>query len=246
MQQGIARARIVFAGGLVATALGCGAQMLNRPSSSNTYGPTRRTDGGEVGIVRYYTDGAPQVVEGRKQDAYKQMYQACSGLYEIVAEGPSQEGATAVAMDIPNMPLPTTAATVAPMNVWTIRFRCIEESAEAAGAASYEYPTDGKGQALVDGRPCPRDTVVATVDSGEAGAEAEACVFPDRTPPVLHGPYVGWWSDNGRAQVSGWYYQGKRDGDWIAYDHDGLAVQRTRWSRGRVISREPVARGSGP
>lgn len=244
MQRRITATATLLAWGVAAAPLGCAAQMLNRPSASSAYGPVRRAGGGEVGVVRYYTDGAPPVVESRKQDAYKQMFEACGGLYEIVAEGPSQEGTSAVAMDMPNTPLPMTAAAAVPMNVWTIQFRCVEESTETS-AANYEYPAAGKGPSIVDGRPCPTGTVVAGVDSGQTGAEAEACVFPDRTPPVLHGPYVGWWSDNGRAQVSGWYYQGKRDGDWIAYDHDGLAVQRTRWSRGRVISREPVARGSG-
>lgn len=39
-----------------------------------------------VGQVKYLNQGADSIIDGRREDAFKQMYMACNGEYEIVKE----------------------------------------------------------------------------------------------------------------------------------------------------------------
>lgn len=57
----------------------CSADMLVSPNSK--YGPT---DGDKTGRVRYLAEGASPVIEARRNDALKKMYDACNGHYKIL------------------------------------------------------------------------------------------------------------------------------------------------------------------
>jgi len=41
--------------------------------------------------VKYLNQGADSVIRARRNDAYKKMWRACRGSYEIVSEGPRNE-----------------------------------------------------------------------------------------------------------------------------------------------------------
>lgn len=71
---------------------GCAADMVVRPGvkSASQYAPIN--EAGRPGIVRYLNEGARSVKESRRQNAYKQMHDACSGDYRILSEGPRAEG----------------------------------------------------------------------------------------------------------------------------------------------------------
>lgn len=75
---------------------GCSASMVVRPGANSTskYAPVN--EAGRPGIVKYLNEGARSVKEARREDAYKQMYDACGGDYKIVAEGPRAEGSVIV------------------------------------------------------------------------------------------------------------------------------------------------------
>jgi hypothetical protein len=75
---------------------GCSADMVVRPGggSASQYAPVNESS--RPGIVKYLNEGAQSVKEARRQDAYKQMHNACGGDYKIVAEGPRAEGSAIV------------------------------------------------------------------------------------------------------------------------------------------------------
>src|SRR3990167_8136073 len=58
---------------------GCGADMLISPGGK--YGPT---DGDKTGRIKYLAEGASPVIEARRNDAQKKMYDACNGHYKII------------------------------------------------------------------------------------------------------------------------------------------------------------------
>ncbi|WP_454781687.1 hypothetical protein [Legionella sp. WA2022007384] len=61
--------------------VGCSADMLVSPTSK--YGPT---DGDKTGRIRYLAEGASTVIEARRNDAFKKMYNACNGHYKILGD----------------------------------------------------------------------------------------------------------------------------------------------------------------
>ena len=69
--------------------LGCAAHMVSNPSAINSYGPVNAAERG--GEIKYKASGA--LASTRRQDAYKQMYQACNGSYRIDGES-EKPGAT--------------------------------------------------------------------------------------------------------------------------------------------------------
>lgn len=77
--------------GLIALS-GCSAGMVVKPgtNSNSPFAPVN--EGERPGIVRYLNEGAQFVKEARRNDAYRQMYDACSGKYKILREGPRSEG----------------------------------------------------------------------------------------------------------------------------------------------------------
>lgn len=70
----------------------CSAQMVSLPgaTSSSPYAPVNEES--RLGMVKYLNTGADNVIQQRREDAYKQMYAACNGKYRIDAEGPRTEG----------------------------------------------------------------------------------------------------------------------------------------------------------
>lgn len=66
----------------------CAAQMVSRPTVSQ-YAPAGHRPTGEI---RYLNDGSSDIITRRRDDAYKQMYEACNGRYEIVNEARTQDG----------------------------------------------------------------------------------------------------------------------------------------------------------
>ena len=77
---------LALAAALVVSA--CGATMVNAPGKGGVYAPVNDAD--RVGVIKFRDDDLLR--EKRRQDAYKQMYQACGGKYAIVDEGESIDG----------------------------------------------------------------------------------------------------------------------------------------------------------
>jgi hypothetical protein len=87
--------RVLIALGALLT-VGCGAQMVRSASNSNSrYAPVNEKERG--GVIKYVSDGASFIVNRRRDDAYKQMYQSCNGAYRVVAEGQRAEGSVVFA-----------------------------------------------------------------------------------------------------------------------------------------------------
>jgi len=69
------------------------ADMLRTPGASpekSKYAPQNESSNNSVGVVRYLNEGASFVVDARREDAYKQMFNSCNGKYEIIAETDSE------------------------------------------------------------------------------------------------------------------------------------------------------------
>lgn len=74
---------------------GCtSADMLQRPGDkvSSAYGPVNQEDTADFGVVRYLNEGVSAVIESRRNDAYKQMYNQCGGKYELLDEASTARG----------------------------------------------------------------------------------------------------------------------------------------------------------
>lgn len=96
---------------------GCvGANMVSSPRSDSAYGPIN--EGERVGVIKYLNAGADSVIKARREDAYKQMFDACSGRYEIVAEGGASEGGTVIATG--------NSTTYVTSQYWYIQFKCVQ------------------------------------------------------------------------------------------------------------------------
>lgn len=73
---------------LVAMLSACGAQMNARPDVGETnsqYGPVSQPAAID-GEVEYALGGLEVIENGRREDAYKQMFKECSGTYAITRE----------------------------------------------------------------------------------------------------------------------------------------------------------------
>jgi hypothetical protein len=93
--------------------------MVSPPgTSSSTYAPLNEQS--RSGIIKYLNQGAPSVIRDRREDAYKQMYQACGGFYTIDAEGPKVEGGVVTSMP--------TGLVYAQTQYWYIQFSCVAHS----------------------------------------------------------------------------------------------------------------------
>jgi hypothetical protein len=95
---------------------GCvSADMVSPPNSASPYAPLN--EGARSGVIKYLNAGADIVREQRREDAYKQMHQACNGRYRIDAEGPNPEGGTVINSG--------ASAFIVPSNYWYIQFSCV-------------------------------------------------------------------------------------------------------------------------
>ncbi len=68
------------------------ANLIKHPLQVNTdspYAPESEKKADGIGVVNYLNEGADFVTNARREDAYKQAFDACSGPYEILAENAS-------------------------------------------------------------------------------------------------------------------------------------------------------------
>lgn len=94
---------------------GCtSATMVSSPTSGSAYAPVN--EGARSGLVKYLNEGADFVRNQRREDAYKQMYAACSGRYRIEAEGSNPEGGAFITSG--------QGAYWAQASYWYIQFAC--------------------------------------------------------------------------------------------------------------------------
>ncbi len=73
---------------LILPILGCSTVNMETRSDS-PYAPTNEGNGGRIS---YLATGIPPVVNARREEAYKQMYERCGGPYRIVAENGVYQG----------------------------------------------------------------------------------------------------------------------------------------------------------
>lgn len=115
---------------------GCAtADMISAPlqDKSSPFAPVNEQS--RVGTIKYLNQGADFIIEHRRKDAYKQMYAACRGKYEIVSEGP-RAGMT-------------TVTSVSGGNLWTsgseywhINFRCLKKTSQSDEEVAEAFKDD--------------------------------------------------------------------------------------------------------
>lgn len=85
--------------------------MVKKIGKPSKYAPANYQ---EKGSIQYLNAGADLLIEKRREDAFKQMYEACNGEYEIVREGAKSE---------------FMAITPAERQVHYIEFQCSKKTA---------------------------------------------------------------------------------------------------------------------
>jgi hypothetical protein len=82
---GILTVPVLFYFGITMALLltGCAAEMVNFRNPSSQYAPLNETRGG---TIKYQLNDVSENITMMREDAYKQMYQACEGPYKIVRE----------------------------------------------------------------------------------------------------------------------------------------------------------------
>jgi hypothetical protein len=71
------------------------------------------------GVVKYLNNGADFVIEKRREDAFKQMYDACGGNYKITSESDREESKT-ISQGLGN------TWNVGGYNYWYISYECTD------------------------------------------------------------------------------------------------------------------------
>lgn len=66
--------------------MGCSAKMVVRPGRPGTSKFAPVNEAQRPGIIKYRNDGIESVRLRRREDAYRQMSEACSGRYKILDE----------------------------------------------------------------------------------------------------------------------------------------------------------------
>lgn len=101
---------------VAAVVSGCGASMVNAPGAGGSaFAPVN--EGSRPGVVSYLNQGASFVVKARREDAYKQMFAACHGVYRIDGEGPHESGGVVTSAG--------NSAYVTAVQYWYIQFSCV-------------------------------------------------------------------------------------------------------------------------
>lgn len=101
---------------IFATLSSCTATMVSKPGAVDSkYAPLNETN--RAGLIKYLNQGGDSVIDKRREDAYKKMYDACQGKYVINKEGPRTEGGVIV-QSAPNI------ATHSSTQYWYISFSC--------------------------------------------------------------------------------------------------------------------------
>jgi hypothetical protein len=94
------------------------AEMVSSPNSGSAYAPVNESS--RSGIVKYLNDGADIVRKQRREDAYKQMHDACGGQYRIDAEGSNSEGGAIINSG--------SGSFWAQSHYWYIQFSCVSKT----------------------------------------------------------------------------------------------------------------------
>jgi hypothetical protein len=92
---------ILILSGCIAT-----ANMVKNPNESNSqskYAPDSEKKSNGVGVVSYMNEGIISIRETRREDAYKKMYGACNGKYEIFDERSDYTDPMYVTQKSPNL-----------------------------------------------------------------------------------------------------------------------------------------------
>jgi hypothetical protein len=102
---------------LVLALAGCGAQSVRRPIlvEDSPYAPLNNY-AAKDGVVKYANEGIGAIVSARREAAYKEMFDACGGRYEILEETDGHEGAVATSIG--------ASAVAVPVGMHYIRYRC--------------------------------------------------------------------------------------------------------------------------
>jgi hypothetical protein len=107
---------------LVSGIIGCtSATLVKAPGSSDIpseYSPLNKPDD-NLGTVAYLNEGAKAVRDARRKDAYKKMYEACSGKYVLLGEGSSESNPTFTSYE-------STTFSTTPTTVY-INFKCVSD-----------------------------------------------------------------------------------------------------------------------
>lgn len=82
--------------------------------SGSAYAPSNESQ--RPGMIKYLNQGADFVIKARREDAYKKMYESCSGRYKIVSESPQAEGGTVTPIG--------NSYIFAQSSYWYITFQC--------------------------------------------------------------------------------------------------------------------------
>jgi hypothetical protein len=77
---------IIFFTGCMMTS----AKVEYAPMVNDKYAPINANE--QYGLISYVSDGADYIVEQRRKDAYKKMYEICHGRYKIVSVSNSIDG----------------------------------------------------------------------------------------------------------------------------------------------------------
>lgn len=98
--------------------IACTAQMVSPPGGLNNSPFAPINEASRPGVIKYLNAGAQSVRESRREDAYRQMHQACNGKYQIDAEGPHEEGGVVISVS-------PTSNVFANSQYWYIQFSCV-------------------------------------------------------------------------------------------------------------------------
>ncbi|MFZ5316492.1 hypothetical protein ACOY7N_21010 [Enterobacter asburiae] len=93
----------------------CSASTVVPAGAKSAYGPVNESS--LVGIVKYLNSGADFVINSRRNDAYKQMFTACSGKYKILEEGSKNDGYSVYQTD--------NSAAISGIDYWYIKYACV-------------------------------------------------------------------------------------------------------------------------
>lgn len=114
----------------------CHAHMVSAPGGHSQYGPVNGASRG--GVIKYRNTGISPVIRHRRENAYRQMYNACGGRYRIDTEGPRSEGGRVYSDALGGV-------TVQSAEYWYIQFSCVPP----------QLPVAEDGQAPMLGRQDP-------------------------------------------------------------------------------------------
>ena len=99
----------------------CSASMVRRPGvEQSKYGP--RTPQVRPGVVSYRNAGAQGITAARRENAYRQMYSACDGSYEIDSETSQADGAFARRVG--------NSVFIRSTSLTSIHFHCVADESE--------------------------------------------------------------------------------------------------------------------